>query len=282
MRFWVTGARGLLGTEVCAQLQRDDVAYVATDLELDVRDPVALERFAERTPFTHVINCAAYTKVDACEVNETEAYAINATGAANVARISRGRIAVHVSTDYVFDGSASAPYREDAPTGPINAYGRTKLAGERAFLDANDRSYVVRTSWLFGAAGPSFVRTMLNVLATRPEVRVVDDQRGRPTASVDLAAAVIAVALRVPEPGVYHFANAGDVTWFGFASAIKDLAKLPATLVPITTAEYPTPAKRPTWSVLATDKLERALGIAPRPWRDALIEQLPRIGAVQS
>jgi dTDP-4-dehydrorhamnose reductase len=230
-----------------------------------------------------VINCAAYTKVDACEANEAEAHAINAIGAGHVAKLARGKIAVHVSTDYVFDGSATTPYREDAPTGPINAYGRTKLAGEQAFLEANDRGHVVRTSWLFGAAGPSFVGTMLRVLATKPEVRVVDDQRGRPTASVDLAAAVIAIALRTPGPGIYHFANAGDVTWFGFASAIKDLARLPATLVPITTADYPTPAKRPAWSVLATDKLERAVGIVPRPWRDALIEQLPRIQqAVQS
>jgi dTDP-4-dehydrorhamnose reductase len=276
MRIWVPGANGLLGTEVVARLARDGIDHVATDAELDIRDPRALEAFAAATPFTHVINCAAFAKVDACETQEAEAFAVNATGAGNIARVAAGKPALHVSTDYVFDGSATAPYREDASTGPISAYGRTKLAGERAFLDGNPRAYVVRTSWLFGPAGPSFVATMLKLLATRPEVRVVDDQVGRPTASVDLAAALIAIATREPAPGIYHFANAGQVTWFGFASAIKDLAKLPAALHPITTVDYPTPAKRPAWSVLSTEKLER-IGIVPRPWRDALIEQLPRM-----
>lgn len=277
-RVWVTGSRGLLGTAVCAQLDREGIACVGTDAELDIRDPAALASFAEATGFTHVINCAAYTKVDQCESNEAEAHAVNAVGAGNVARVAKSHaaIAVHVSTDYVFDGGSSAPYREDAPVGPINAYGRTKLAGERAFLDGGG-DYVVRTSWLFGPGGPSFVATMLRLLATRPEVRVVDDQHGRPTASDDLATALIAIARRAPAPGVYHFANTGDVTWFGFASAIRDLAKLPATVTPITTAEYPTPARRPMWSVLATDKLERALGMTPRPWRDALADLLPRI-----
>jgi dTDP-4-dehydrorhamnose reductase len=274
MRVWVTGAKGLLGTEVVARLVRDGIDHVATDLELDIRDEAALAAFRE--PYTHVIHCAAFAKVDACETQEAEAHAVNATGAGNVARVARGKPMIHVSTDYVFDGTASAPYREDAPVGPINAYGRTKLAGERAVLEANDRAYVMRTSWLFGAAGPSFVGTMLKLMASRPEVRVVDDQRGRPTAAVDLAAALIAIAIHEPAPGIYHFANAGDVTWFGFASAIKELARLPAALVPITTAEYPTPAKRPAWSVLATDKLEW-LGFELRPWRDALIEQLPRM-----
>jgi dTDP-4-dehydrorhamnose reductase len=293
MRVWVTGARGLLGTAVCAQLEREQIAFVATDRELDITDDAALAAFGE--PFTHVIHCAAYTKVDLCETHEAEAHAVNAVGSGNVARLARtrGAISIGVSTDYVFDGTATSPYREDSACAPINAYGRTKLAGERALLEANpERGYVVRTSWLFGPGGPSFVATMLRLLAERPEVRVVDDQRGRPTASDDLAAALVALARQASEPvgdwsagrqasepGIYHFANAGEVTWFGLAAAVKELAGLPASLTPIATADYPTPARRPAYSVLATTKLERALGSAPRHWRDALAESLIRIGA---
>ena len=277
MTVWVTGARGLLGKAVCAQLASADVRHVATDRELDITDVGALDAFAQVTPFSHVIHCAAYTKVDLCESREEEARAVNVEGAANVAAVAhaRGAIGIAISTDYVFDGTATAPYPEDAPCAPINAYGRTKLAGERAWLERlGDRGYVVRTSWLFGPGGPSFVTTMRRLLAERPEVRVVDDQRGRPTASGDLAAALIALAHRAPAPGIYHFANTGEVTWYGFACAIRELAGLTATVTPITTADYPTPARRPAWSVLATDKLERALDLRPQPWRDALADYL--------
>jgi len=276
MTFWVTGANGLLGRAVCARFASDGIPLVATDRELDVTDAAAVAKFAAATPFTHVIHCAAFTQVDACEAREAEARRVNVDGAAHVARAARSRGAAYVqlSTDYVFDGTAIDPYPEDAPCAPINAYGRTKLDGERAALhELGGDGYVLRTSWLFGAGGPNFVATMLRLMGERPEVRVVDDQVGRPTFTTDLAAAVIALVRLRPAPGVYHFANAGHVSWFGLASAVRELARRPAIVVPITTADYPTPARRPAWSVLSTARFERVLYV-PRPWRDALAEYL--------
>ncbi|MCE9577253.1 MAG: dTDP-4-dehydrorhamnose reductase [Deltaproteobacteria bacterium] len=289
---WVPGARGMLGQEVVAILRERGVAHVATDRELDIGDAAAVDAFAADHLFTHVINCAAYTAVDACETHEPLAAHINALGPANLARVARerGAIAVHVSTDYVFDGQGAAPYREDDPTGPENAYGRTKLAGEERFLAAaGERGYVVRTSWLFGPGGPNFVATMLRLLRANPEVRVVHDQTGRPTYAPDLALALVDLALAAPAvaSGVYHFANAGAVTWFELASAARELAiarglPIVGALTPITTAEYPTPARRPRWSVLATDKITAALGRAPRPWADGLAAYLDALATTQA
>lgn len=280
-RVWVTGAAGMLGREVCSALAAREMDFIGTDRELDITSQAAVDTFAEREAFTHVINCAAYTGVDACEAHEEEALRVNADGPAHLARAAarRGAIAVHVSTDYVFPGDARAtPYTEDDATGPINAYGRTKLAGERAFLAALPTGHVVRTSWLFGD-GPNFVATMLRLFAEKPHVNVVGDQVGRPTYAPDLAAAVVGVAVRQPAAGIYQFANAGHVSWFQFAAAIHAEARargrtVVATLGEITTAQYPTPARRPAYSVLATAKLERAIGITPRPWREALVAYL--------
>lgn len=291
MRIWVPGARGMLGQAVQAALAARGIAHVATDAELDIGDLGAVETFAAREPFTHVINCAAYTRVDACETHEAEARRANAEGPANLARVARARgaTAITVSTDYVFDGAAHAPYRESDPPAPVSAYGRTKLEGEQRLLaelaehgETEAAGYVVRTSWLFGRGGPSFVATMLRLFAERPEVRVVDDQLGRPTYAPDLAEALIALAQRRPAAGIYHFANAGQVSWYGLAVAVRDEAaargtRFPVTLTPITTADYPTPARRPAWSVLATDKIERVLGSAPRPWREGLVDYLQAV-----
>jgi dTDP-4-dehydrorhamnose reductase len=273
----------MLGQEVVAALAARGIDHVATDRDLDLTDHDAVMSFAREAVFTHAINCAAYTAVDACETHEDEAARVNIDGARHVALAARvhGAIAIHVSTDYVFDGAGAAPYREDDPTGPQNAYGRTKLGGERAFLD-DDRGYVVRTSWLFGPRGGNFVATMLRLLRERPLVKVVDDQIGCPTYAPDLAAALIELAIAAPAPGIYHFANASQVTWYGLADAARTAALargLPITgaLAPITTAEYPTPARRPRWSVLATDKVTAALGHAPRPWPQALADYLDAI-----
>lgn len=278
-RFWVTGARGLLGQAVVRALADCGIAHVASGREVDLGDPEAVTAFARAEPFSHVIHCAAFTQVDACEAHEAEALRINAGGAEHVARAAaaRGAVAVHVSTDYVFDGAGARPYREDDPVAPINAYGRTKLAGEQRFVAAaaGIDHYVVRTSWLFGPGRASFVATMLRLFGERPEVRVVGDQTGRPTYAPDLAGVLVELALRRPARGIYHFANAGPTTWYELAEATRAEAiarGLPAgaALARISTAEYPTPARRPAWSVLATDKIEAALDLAPRPWRAAL------------
>lgn len=273
-RFWVVGAAGMLGTEVMRHLGDE---AIGTDREVDVTDAAAVTAFATTHAPRAIINCAAFTRVDACETEEAAATAVNGTGVANLARI--GVPLVHVSTDYVFDGTATRPYQETDPVAPINAYGRSKLVGERA---VGPDGYVVRTSWLFGPAGPNFVATMLRLMAERPEVKVVDDQRGRPTYAPDLAAVLVDLARGGAAPGIYHFANAGDVTWFGFASAIQAAGRaagrpLPAQVLPTTAAAFAAPAPRPAWSVLDTTKLERALGRAPRPWTAALRDYLEAI-----
>lgn len=280
MRFWVPGGSGLLGRAVRQELATRGLAHVDTDTNVDLSDATAVDAFVAAEPFTHVINCAAFTHVDACETREAEARAVNADGAYQVARAARARgaIAVHVSTDYVFAGDATTPYAVDAPTGPQNAYGRTKLLGEQRFAAELPGGYIVRTSWLFGA-GPCFPATVRRLLAERPEVRIVDDQTGRPTYAADLATTLVSLALSGATPGIYHAANAGAVTWYGFATAIRaaEAARgrfYAATVLPITTAQYPTPARRPAWSVLDTTKLERALGVTLRPWRDALTDYL--------
>lgn len=279
MRVWVAGARGLLGQAVVGQLVAQGRDHVATDRDVDLTDAAAVDAFAAAEPFTHVINCAAYTAVDRCETEEDLARQVNADAPGHLARAARARgaVLVHVSTDYVFAGDGHAPYREDDPTGPVSAYGRTKLLGEQRLFAAigDGAGYVVRTSWLFGAGGPCFPATMLRLFGERPEVRVVDDQHGRPTYAPDLAAALIALAERRPAPGVYQFANAEPTTWFHLALATRAAAAalgrhFDVTVMPVPSAAFPTPAKRPAWSVLATDKLEAALGAAPPSWRPGL------------
>ncbi len=279
-RFWVAGASGMLGQAVRSELTARGLAHVESDRDVDLADAAAVKAFAAANPFTHAINCAAFTAVDACESREAEARLANAEAPFQFARACRGHgaVAVHVSTDYVFDGTAKRGYVEDAPTGPVSAYGRTKLEGEQRFLEALPGGYVVRTSWLFGA-GPCFPATVMRLLAERPEVKIVDDQIGKPTWSGDLAQTLVTLATSGVAGGIYHFANHEPVTWFGFAAAIREAAAakghhFDATLLPITTAQYPTPAKRPAWSVLDTAKLERALGITIRPWRAALADYL--------
>lgn len=292
MTVWVVGAEGMLGRAVVELLSAWGLPHAGTDRELDVRDAAAVLRQAEASGCSHVINCAAYTRVDDAEAEEAEALAINADGPAHLGAAAArvGAALTHISTDYVFDGGADRPYREDDPTGPRNAYGRTKLAGERAALESGARCQVIRTSWLFGEHGKSFVSTMLGLMRDREELRVVDDQRGRPTYCPDLAEAALRLAGLGPRgraaapapPGIYHFANAGAVSWHGFAVAIRDEAArrgwpiAARRVIPITTAEFPRPAARPAWSVLDTARVEAALGYAPRPWQEALAAYLDR------
>lgn len=283
---WVTGARGLLGAALVDTLARAGHAVLATGRELDITDRAALEAaLGDRAPRC-IFNAAAFTAVDDAESRTAEAFAINADGADNIATLARerGSDLVHFSTDYVFDGRPPQPLSEDAAPAPCNVYGRSKLDGERrvlATVDASRRVIVIRTSWLFGARGPSFVSRMLALLAEREELSVVDDQHGRPTAVSDLAEAALDLAdlgkIRLAPPsGLYHFANAGVTTWHGFACAIREHALrlgLPVrarTVHPVASADFPRPAPRPRWSVLATDKFERASGRSPRPWTSAL------------
>jgi dTDP-4-dehydrorhamnose reductase len=228
-----------------------------------------------------VVNAAGYTAVDRAESEPDVAMAVNSDGARNVARAaaSAGVPVIHISTDYVFNGRGSSPYEPDAKTDPVSVYGKSKLAGESAVREENPSHVIVRTSWVFSHRGANFVRTMLRLGAERDELRVVDDQVGRPTSSTDLASALLVVARAVAEnpaiAGVYHFANAGETSWFGFAQGIFEQARAlgerhTPRVVPISTSEFPTAATRPAYSVLDTTSFTERFGVEPRSWQSAV------------
>ncbi|MEP7180055.1 MAG: dTDP-4-dehydrorhamnose reductase [Pseudonocardiales bacterium] len=275
-RWLITGSYGQLGTDlqrVLAATPDDVVRAVDVDV-LDITDSAAVSAAIGEFRPDVLVNAAAYTAVDAAEANEDLAYRVNATGpgvlAAAMARHG-GRL-IHVSTDYVFAGDAGRPYEVDDVPDPRSAYGRTKLAGELAVRELLlDNSYVVRTAWVYGATGANFVKTMARVEGERDTVSVVDDQRGSPTWSADLAKALVELARSDAAPGIYHCTGAGDTTWFGFTQAIfEELGADPARVLPTTTDAFPRPAPRPASSVLS-DAAWRAAGLTPMPpWRDAL------------
>jgi dTDP-4-dehydrorhamnose reductase len=262
MKILVTGCRGQLGRSLVARGRAAGHDVAARGLpEFDLCRPINL-------PICDlVINAAAYTAVDKAESERDRAFAVNRDGAANLARAchERGVPLLHVSTDYVFDGASSHPYREDDPIAPLGVYGESKAAGERTVLELGGT--VVRTSWLFSEGGPSFVHAILRLARERPILRVVADQHGCPTYAGDLADALL--ALRDAVPGVYHYCNDGATTWHAFATEIVGIAGLAARVDEITTPEYPTPVRRPAYAVLDTSRV-RALGIVPPSWRFGL------------
>ncbi|MEV8452171.1 dTDP-4-dehydrorhamnose reductase [Streptomyces sp. NPDC052095] len=286
----VTGAAGMLGRDVLARLAAEDVTAVAADrAALDVADADAVRAaFEEHRPAV-VVNCAAWTAVDDAESQEEAALRVNGTGPEVLARACRehGAVLLQVSTDYVFAGDADKPYAEDDPTGPRGAYGRTKLAGERAVLGTlPETGYVVRTAWLYGAGGGNFVRTMIRLEGVKQTLDVVDDQRGQPTWTVDLADRLVRLgqaALAGTAPaGVYHGTSGGETTWFGFTREIfRLLGTDPERVRPTTSAAFVRPAPRPAYSVLGHDRWAAA-GIEPvRDWRAALTEAFPALLAAE-
>jgi dTDP-4-dehydrorhamnose reductase len=241
----------------------------------DLTDREGLLGWAERFRPDVVINCAAYTKVDAAETERERAFAVNGEGVAHAADLASraGARLVHVSTDYVFDGKAKEPYREDAPTAPLSVYGQSKLEGERRAL-AYDRSVVVRTSWLFGPGGPNFVAAMVGLIeAGRLPLRVVADQQGCPTSTASLARALLDLALW-ETTGIVHFQNREPVSWYAFAVEIARLWSGAVEVVPVTTAEFPRPAPRPAYSVLDVGRFEHLAGRRVEPWEEGLVETL--------
>jgi dTDP-4-dehydrorhamnose reductase len=281
MKVMVTGSHGQLGRALVRTATGRGHDIVAVDRDtLDVRDSVACANAIASEAPRVLINAAAYTSVDRAEMERDEAFAINAAGAENLARACEqyGAMLVHVSTDYVFPGTGLRPYRETDPVEPLGVYGASKAAGEQAVLARHGR--VVRTSWLFGEGGPSFVHTILRLAAEREALRIVGDQRGCPTYTGDLANALLDIAERQLEPGIYHYCSEPASTWHAFATVIVDEARRHRSLAcrridEITTAEYPTPAKRPAYSVLDTSKL-RAHGIVPPAWHAGLVRVVAR------
>lgn len=279
---WITGGRGMLATALGACLSRAGVGFVATDRELDIAERERVLEFARRERPSLIVNAAAYTRVDDAEADRDAAFRVNASGVENLAHAARelGVRLLHYSTDYVFDGNGPEPYLEDRPTAPLNVYGESKRRGEELLRQVAPDSVIVRTSWLFGEGGENFVKTMLGLMRSREELRVVADQHGRPTYTHDLAEVSLSLCGVFGDapaaPGTYHFANTGATSWHGFALAIRDTCLelgLPLKverILPVTTAEFPRPAKRPAYSVLDTRKIEAFVGGRARSFRDAV------------
>ena len=276
----VTGSHGMLGTDLMELLKADSAVRAAgADIgEVDITDAVSVEECLELEQPDIVVNCAAYTNVDGSESQEGTARAVNALGPELLARACDARKIrlVHVSTDYVFDGRKTAPYLPDDEPCPLGVYGRSKLAGERAVAVNCSNHLIVRTAWLYGAHGPNFVTTMLRLARERDCLRVVSDQVGSPTFAKDLARLLRALAL-TDAVGITHATNAGSCSWYEFALEIVGLAGLDTPVQPISTAQYPTPARRPANTVLDCSRTDLLTGIERRHWRDALAEFIDQI-----
>ena len=283
-RILLTGRNGQVGWELARTLSTLG-EVVATDSQaLDLADADAIRRVVAEVRPRIIVNPAAHTAVDKAESEPDRAHALNAIAPGVLAEEAEklGALLVHYSTDYVFDGSGDAPWREDAGTGPLNVYGSTKLAGEQAIRERCRRHLIFRTSWVYGGRGANFLLTMRRLMKERPELKIVADQIGAPTWCRSLAEATAQVLAQVHSPflgadkpapwGVYHMTNAGETSWHGFAAAIQalDPSPAPARLVPIPSSDYPTPARRPLNSRLDNGKLERVFGLRLPPWQEAL------------
>jgi len=290
MRFLLLGGTGQVGEEIRAFPLPMDVEVVAPSrAEIDLQDPAAIARAIAAEPWSAVINAAAYTDVDRAESEEPLAFAVNAEAPSRLAaETGRRRIPlVHISTDYVFDGRKGAPYVEWDAVAPLNAYGRSKLAGEHGVRAANPRHVILRTSWVYSPYRKNFVRTILRLAAERDRLTVVADQRGCPSAARDIAQACLDIAMRcATEPerapyGTYHFAGAGEASWFEFASAVVEMAAdrlgRSPQVVPIRTIDFPTAAIRAADTRLDCSAVVREFGITLRPWQQALADTIDRL-----
>lgn len=275
----ITGANGQLGRSL-KDILGDNALY--TDAaELDITDEQAVLEFGDRHDFSAIINCAAYTNVDKAEQEAELARRINAAGPANLAKLAAKKEVplLHISTDYVFDGSANAPISESAATGPLGVYGRTKLEGENNVLTYAGTAVILRTAWLYSEYGKNFLKTMLALGKEKTEIRVVADQFGTPTYAAHLAQAALRI-LPAVKPGtkeIYHFTNEGTATWYDFAHCILTQAHAACRVRPILTRDYPTPAKRPAFSVLDKNKIKRDFGLDLPHWTKGVEECLSKL-----
>lgn len=274
----ITGANGQLGN--CFQRLEEDYSLnyefiFASSTDLDITDEASVESYFENLKPDFCVNAAAYTAVDLAESEEEKAYSVNAYGVENLAKVSKkyNVIFIHVSTDYVFNGETNISYDEDNFTDPIGVYGNSKRKGEELALEENDKTIILRTSWLYSEFNKNFVKTMLNLFSIKDELNIVADQFGQPTNANDLAEAIMKIIeTENKHYGIFHFSNYPETTWFDFAKEIARLNGSTLKLNPITTDQYPTPAKRPMRSTMALDKIEKLYKIEPKRWEVSLEE----------
>lgn len=307
---WLVGCNGMLGSEIARQLKEKNLDFVGTDRDVDFTSEKAISDFAEKAnengkKIDFIINCAAYTAVDKAESDKELAEKLNVLGPKNLSCLAKKIDAtlIHISTDYVFDGTAKEPLKEDSAISPIGVYGVTKAKGEKAVFENTDKYYILRTAWLYGWAGKNFVYTMIRAMNTHDSVKVVNDQKGSPTFAGDLAKVIITIIERStchsenenrhaeprnfvsnsestskPIPyGIYHCTDLGEITWWDFTNEIKAqgiaagyVTNKNCVVNACTTQEYPTPAKRPSYSVLSKDKIQKTLGIKLPDWKESL------------
>ena len=292
---WLIGCKGMLGTEVSNQIDKNNFSWIGTDREVDITNYESLEDFANKNSSSDnkidwIINCAAYTAVDKAEEDVEMAQKLNAFGPKNIATLCKniGAKMIHISTDYVFDGTASEPYTEEFPYKPLGVYGVTKAEGEKEVLSIlPENSYILRTAWLYGYYGKNFVFTMINLMNTKDKISVVNDQFGTPTNAQNLANVICTLinnsaSENIPS-GVYHCTDLGQTNWYEFAKEIHHFGikygKITGNCVvnPCTTEEYPVKAKRPAYSVLSKDKLMKNLNITLPDWKQNLEEFIKNI-----
>jgi len=277
---WLIGCKGMLGTEIARQLSEKKMDFVGTDIDVDITNPQALAEFVNGKDISYIINCSAYTAVDKAESDADFAKKLNEDGPRNIANLANQIHAkmIHISTDYVFDGTGTEPYTEDMPVAPIGVYGRTKAAGETAVRQNLKEYYIIRTAWLYGWAGKNFVYTMIKAMNSHDSVKVVNDQKGTPTFAGDLANVIIQIINKDDVSyGTYHCTDLGEITWWDFTNEIKKqgielglITNKECAVNPCSTDEYPTPAKRPAYSVLSKDKIQKTLGMSLPEWKRSL------------
>ena len=281
----VTGANGQLGKELqqlCGSFPQFEFIFLSRE-DLPIHHFELVRNFFHAYHPHYLINCAAYTAVDRAESEKELAFQVNGEAVGVLAAVCKEQECrfLHVSTDYVFDGNASLPYIEEDPVNPQSVYGASKLEGENQALALNPGTIIIRTSWVYSSFGKNFVKTMLKLMSEKNELNVVNDQQGSPTYAADLAAVIMQIVNSGKwQPGIYHFCNEGIISWYDFAVAIRDMSGSSCSVHPIPSHQYPTPARRPGWSVLNTTKIQHAYQVQTRDWIASLAECLQKLGAI--
>ena len=276
----VTGANGQLGKELrvlAPQYNQFEFVFLSRE-DLKIHHFELVRNYFKTIRPAYCINCAAYTAVDRAEEEKELAYQVNAEAVGVLAAICReyNTRFIHISTDYVFEGNGHHPYKEEDPVNPQSVYGASKLKGEQEAITYNDQVIILRTSWVYSRFGKNFVKTMIRLMRERKEISVVNDQVGSPTYAADLAGAILQIISSGKwAPGIYHFSNHGSVSWYGFAMAIKEMIHSNSDIHPIPTSAYPTPAKRPAWSVMDNSRIQETWNITAKDWKESLAACIP-------